>query len=67
MILGGTLLLLMDDILHNLGAPKYRNSQDFRDLRCKISAINSMFRVGGFENWTDPHATKGLLERGFRV
>ena len=37
------LLLLMDEILHHLGALKYGNSQDFRDLRwCKIPSINSM-------------------------
>ena len=35
-------LLLMDAILHHLGALNYCNSQDFRDLRwCKISSINS--------------------------
>ena len=38
-----TLLLLMDEILHHLGAPNYCNSQDFRDSRwCKISSMNSM-------------------------
>ena len=36
-------LLLMDDILHHLGALKYCNSEDFKHFRwCKISSINSM-------------------------
>ena len=37
-------ILLMDEILHHLGALNYCNSWDFRDLRwCKISSINSMW------------------------
>ena len=36
----------MDEILHQLGALNYCNSEDFRDLRwCKISSINSLSRV----------------------
>ena len=35
-------ILLMDEILHHLGALNYCNSYDFRDSRwCKISSINS--------------------------
>ena len=36
-------ILLMDEILHHIGALNYCNFEDFRDLRwCKISSINSI-------------------------
>ena len=39
-------ILLMDEILHHLGALNYCNSWEFRDLRwCKISSINSIYMV----------------------
>ena len=41
---------LMDAILHHLGALKYCNSSDFRDLRwCKISSINSILKNSGLQ------------------
>ena len=45
------LILLMDEILHDLEALKCSNSSDFRDLRwCKKSSINSML-------WQDVRGT----------
>ena len=41
---GAAKILLMDEILHRLGALNYCNSTDFRDFRwCKISSINNMY------------------------
>ena len=38
-----SLLLVMKEILHHLGALNYSHSEDFRDLKyCKISSINSI-------------------------
>ena len=43
----GVHLVLMDEILHHLGALNYCNSQDFMDVMwCKISSINSMMVTG---------------------
>ena len=42
------IIVLMDEILHHLGALNYCSSLDFRDLRWrKISCINSSAKSSG--------------------